>query len=82
MSIKVISKKIFDLLISFAQFLYVFSSFRPKLFSLIVFDLLLSAVGASDGVMASRFDEQTYSSEFESHWVPLSYVLRPQNWGL
>ena len=29
------------------------------------------------GVMVSKLDWQTYTSEFESHWVPLSYVLVP-----
>ena len=27
--------------------------------------------------MHSKLDEQTYTSEFESHWVPLSYGLVP-----
>ena len=27
--------------------------------------------------MVSKLDEQTYTSEFESHWVPLSYGLVP-----
>ena len=27
--------------------------------------------------MVSKLDEQTYTSEFESHWVPLSYFLEP-----
>ena len=31
--------------------------------------------GASGGVMVSKLDQQTYTSEFESHWVPLSYGL-------
>ena len=34
-------------------------------------------MGASGGVMVSKLDEQTYTSEFESHWVPLSYGLVP-----
>ena len=29
----------------------------------------------SGGVMVSKLDKQTYTSEFESHWVPLSYGL-------
>ena len=33
--------------------------------------------GASGGVMVSKLDKQTYTSEFESHWVPLSYGLVP-----
>ena len=35
------------------------------------------AFGASGGVMVSKLDKQTYTSEFESHWVPLSYGLVP-----
>ena len=27
--------------------------------------------------MVSKLDLQTYTSEFESHWVPLSYGLVP-----
>ena len=27
--------------------------------------------------MVSKLDSQTYTSEFESHWVPLSYGLVP-----
>ena len=27
--------------------------------------------------MVSKLDEQTYTSEFESQWVPLSYGLVP-----
>ena len=35
-------------------------------------------MGASDGKMVSKVDEQTFSNEFESHWVPYSYgVLHP-----
>ena len=34
--------------------------------------------GASGGVMVRKLDLQTYTSEFESHWVPLSYGLVPQ----
>ena len=33
--------------------------------------------GASGGVMVSKLDKQTFTSEFESHWVPLSYGLVP-----
>ena len=29
------------------------------------------------GVMVSKLDQQTYTSEFESHWVPLSHGLVP-----
>ena len=29
------------------------------------------------GVMVSKLDLQTYTSEFESHWAPLSYGLVP-----
>ena len=31
--------------------------------------------GASGGVMVSMLDEQTYTSEFDSHWVPHSCGL-------
>ena len=34
-------------------------------------------VGTSGGVMVSKLDWQAYMSEFESHWVPLSYGLVP-----
>ena len=34
-------------------------------------------IGASGGVMVSKLDKQTYTSEFESHWVPISYGLVP-----
>ena len=34
--------------------------------------------GTSGGVMVSKLDEQTYTSEFESHRVPLSYGLVPR----
>ncbi len=34
-------------------------------------------LGASGGVMVSKIGLQTYMSEFESHWVPLSYGLVP-----
>ena len=33
--------------------------------------------GASGGIMVSKLDKQTCMSEFESHWVPLSYGLVP-----
>ena len=38
---------------------------------------LVSYTGASGGVMVSKLALQTYTSEFESHWVPLSYGLVP-----
>ena len=31
--------------------------------------------GVLDGVMVSKLDEQSFMSEFESHWVPNSYDL-------
>ena len=31
--------------------------------------------GTSGGVMVSKLDQQTYTSEFESHWVPHSFGL-------
>ena len=31
--------------------------------------------GTSGGVMVSKLDSQTYTSEFESHWVPHSFGL-------
>ena len=34
-------------------------------------------LGACGCVMVSKLHEQTYTSEFESHWVPLSYGLVP-----
>ena len=34
---------------------------------------LLIAKGAFGGIMVSKLDKQTYTSEFECHWVPLSY---------
>ena len=34
-------------------------------------------LGAFGGVMDSKLDYPTYTSEFESHWVPLSYGLVP-----
>ena len=33
--------------------------------------------GASGGVMVNKQDKQTYMSEFEFQWVPLSYSLVP-----
>ena len=36
-----------------------------------------SQQAASDGVIVSKLDEQTYTSEFESYWVPHSYGLVP-----
>ena len=33
--------------------------------------------GASGSVTVSKLDLQTYTSEFESHWVPHSYGLVP-----
>ena len=33
--------------------------------------------GAFGGVMVSKLDLQTYTSEFKFHWVPLSYGLVP-----
>ena len=38
---------------------------------------IASKLGASGGVMVSKLDLQTYTSEFESHLVPLSYGLVP-----
>ena len=35
------------------------------------------SIGACGGVMVSNLDLQIYTSEFESHWVPLSYGLVP-----
>ena len=32
-------------------------------------------MGASGSVMVSKLDLQTYTSEFDSHWVPHSYGL-------
>ncbi len=34
-----------------------------------------TVLGTSSGVMVSKLDWQTYTSEFESHWVPHSYGL-------
>ena len=34
-------------------------------------------IRAFGGVMVSKLDLQTYTSEFESHWAPLSYGLVP-----
>ena len=34
-------------------------------------------IDASGGLMDSKLDQQTYTTEFESHWVPLSYGLVP-----
>ena len=34
-------------------------------------------LGASGGVMVSNLNSQTYMSEFESHWVLLSYDVVP-----
>ena len=31
--------------------------------------------GASGGLMVGKLNKQTYTSEFESHWVPHSYGL-------
>ena len=33
--------------------------------------------GTLGGLMVSRLDKQTFSSEFDSHWVPHSCVLKP-----
>ena len=33
--------------------------------------------GTSGGVTVSKLDSQTYTSEFESHWVPHSFGLVP-----
>ena len=40
-------------------------------------DTIKQAVGASGSVIVSKLDLQTYTSEFESHWVPHSYGLVP-----
>ena len=34
-------------------------------------------LGASSGVMDSKLDKQTFTSEFKSHWVPPLYDLVP-----
>ena len=36
--------------------------------------LILKQQGASSDVMVGKLDYQTYTSEFESYWVPHSYV--------
>ena len=33
----------------------------------------MSRLGSSGGVMVHKLYKQTYTSEFESHWEPLSY---------
>ena len=33
--------------------------------------------GATGGVMFSKLDDQTFSGEFESYWMPLSYGYAP-----
>ena len=38
---------------------------------------LMKYLGASGSVMVCKLDLQTYTSEFESHWVPHSYGLVP-----
>ena len=35
-------------------------------------------MGASSDAMVSKLDKQSFTSEFESHWVPHSYVFVPQ----
>ena len=35
----------------------------------------MTVQGTSGGVMVSKLDSQTYTSEFESHWVPHSFGL-------
>ena len=37
--------------------------------------LVIWRKGTSGGVMVSKLDLQTYTSEFESHWVPHSFGL-------
>ena len=34
--------------------------------------------GTFGGVMVNKLNYQTYTSEFESHWVPHSFGLVPQ----
>ena len=36
----------------------------------------LQRVGTSGGVMICKLDKQTFTSEFESHWVLYSYRLQ------
>ena len=36
-----------------------------------------SGLGALGGVMVSKLDYQSFTSEFDSHWVPHSYGLVP-----
>ena len=31
-------------------------------------------LGASGGVMVCKLDQQAYKRDFESHWVPYSYM--------
>ena len=38
---------------------------------------MLQKEDISCGVMVSKLDKQTYTSEFLSHWVPISYGLVP-----
>ena len=38
---------------------------------------IFSTSGTSGGVMVSKLDKQTFTSEFESHWVPYPYHLMP-----
>ena len=35
--------------------------------------LKLIVIGTSSGVMVSKVDQQTYTIEFEFHWVPPSF---------
>ena len=42
------------------------------------FHIVLTIIkGTSGSVMVSKLDLQTYTSEFESHWVPHSYGFVP-----
>ena len=49
----------------------------PWMSSCVSVSMSFVTAGASGGVMVSKLDKQTYTSEFESHWVPLSYGLVP-----
>ena len=48
---------------------------RSESFQILFHTYLFELLGTSGGVMVSKLDSQTYTSEFESHWVPHSFGL-------
>ena len=48
-----------------------------ELFNNLLYLKPFNSMGTSGGVMVSKLGKQTYTSEYESHWVLLSYGLVP-----